>query len=118
MALFGLSEKDEKKVKKTVDETVKNGKKVSEKVVAKGKEIGKKVIKKGKELTNVAKIQAEILKCKGFIEKEKYIIGSEVVKVGLPIAKNNEKIIAALAKIDNYNQKIAVKTAELKKASK
>ena len=118
MGLFKLSEKEEKKVKQTVDETVKKGKKVTEKVVAKGKEIGKKVIKKGKELTNVAKIQSEILKCKGFIEKEKYMIGAEVVKTGLPITKNNEKISAALAKIDGYNKKIAVKTAELKKATK
>lgn len=118
MGLFGMSSKDEAKVKKTVDETVKKGKKVGEKVVARGKEIGKKVLKKGKELSNVAKIQAEIIKCKGLIEKEKYTIGNEVVKSGLPIPKNNEKINAALDKIEAYNKKILAKQAELKKAKK
>ena len=118
MGLFGILSKDEAKVKKTVDETVAKGKKVGEKVVEKGKEIGKEVLKKGKALSNVAKIQAEIIKCKGLIEKEKYTIGNEVVKTGLPIPKNNEKISVALDKIEAYNKKIATKQVELKKAKK
>ena len=64
MGLFGMSKKDEKEVTKTVNETVKEGKKVMKEVAKKGKAIGKEVLKKGQELSKVAKLQAEVVKCK------------------------------------------------------
>ena len=99
--LFGSG--TEKKVSKVVDETV-----------AMGKEFGEKVVEQGKVAAKVAKETAYDVKCKAEIETLKYSIGSEVVKRGLPIAKNDAKIKPMLDKIKKLEKGVKENKSQAK----
>ena len=91
--LFGKG--TEKQVSKVVDETME-----------KGREFGEKAVAHGKVMAKVAKEKAIEAKYTLQIEKLKYSIGSEVVKKGLPIAKNDEKIKPMLDKVNVLEKKL------------
>ncbi|MBR4313756.1 MAG: hypothetical protein IKP66_02485 [Lachnospiraceae bacterium] len=91
--LFGKG--TEKQVSKVVDETME-----------KGREFGEKAMAHGKVMAKVAKEKAIEAKYTLQIEKLKYSIGSEVVKAGLPIAKNDEKIKPLLDKVSVLEKKL------------
>jgi polyhydroxyalkanoate synthesis regulator phasin len=91
--LFGKG--TEKQVSKVVDETVE-----------KGREFGEKAMAHGKVMAKVAKEKAIEAKYTLQIEQLKYSIGTEVVKKGLPIAKNDEKIKPLLDKICDLEKKL------------
>lgn len=91
--LFGSG--TEEKVSKAVDEAV-----------VQGKKLGEKAVKKGKEAAKVAKEKATEAKYKVQIEKLKYSIGNEVVKIGLPIAKNDAKVKPLIDKIHELEKSL------------
>lgn len=91
--LFGKG--TEKQVSKVVDETME-----------KGREFGEKAMAQGKVMAKVAKEKAIEAKYTLQIEQLKYSIGNEVVKKGLPIAKNDEKIKPMLDKVNVLEKKL------------
>lgn len=91
--LFGKG--TEKQVSKVVDETME-----------KGREFGEKAVAQGKVMAKVAKEKAIEAKYTLQIEQLKYSIGNEVVKKGLPIEKNDEKIKPMLDKVSALEQKL------------
>lgn len=91
--LFGKG--TEKQVSKVVDETME-----------KGREFGEKAVAQGKVMAKVAKEKAIEAKYTLQIEQLKYSIGNEVVKKGLPIAKNDEKIKPMLDKVNVLEKKL------------
>lgn len=91
--LFGKG--TEKQVSKVVDETME-----------KGREFGEKAMAQGKVMAKVAKEKAIEAKYTLQIEQLKYSIGNEVVKKGLPIAKNDEKIKPMLDKVSALEKKL------------
>lgn len=97
--LFGKG--TEKQVSKMVDETME-----------KGKEFGEKAMAKGKVMAKVAKEKAIEAKYKVEIEKLKYSIGNEVVKSGLPIAKNDAKVKPLLDKISSLEKLLKGSTSK------
>ena len=104
--LFGKG--TEKQVSKVVDDTMEKGKEFSEKAVAQGKVWAK-----------VAKEKATEAKYTLQIEQLKYSIGSEVIKKGLPIAKNDEKIKPLLDKVRALENKLkGNRTVTSKKTAK
>ena len=91
--LFGKG--TEKQVSKVVDETME-----------KGREFGEKAMAQGKVMAKAAKEKAIEAKYTLQIEQLKYSIGNEVVKKGLPIAKNDEKIKPMLDKVSVLEKKL------------
>lgn len=89
-----FAKETKKKVSEVADETIK-----------KGKVIGKKVVAKGKVAAKVVKEKTEVAKQKILIEKTKLAIGNEVVKKGLPIAKNDPTIKPLLDKVKELENK-------------
>lgn len=104
--LFGKG--TEKQVSKVVDETME-----------KGREFGEKAMAQGKVMAKVAKEKAIEAKYTLQIEQLKYSIGNEVVKRGLPIAKNDEKIKPLLDKVSVLEKKLkGEKTTSSKSTAK
>ena len=103
--LFGAG--TEKKVSAVVDETM-----------VKGKEFSEKVVEQGKLAAKAAQEKANEVKCMAEIETLKYSIGSEVVKKGLPIAKNDAKIKPMLDKIKKLEQKAKGSSTKTTKTTK
>lgn len=100
--LFGKG--TEKQVSKVVDETME-----------KGREFGEKAVAQGKVMAKVAKEKAIEAKYTLQIEQLKYSIGNEVVKKGLPIAKNDEKIKPLLDKVSVLEKKLKGNSAATSK---